>query len=523
VDEDADDLKDVFSHTVDVNGASVLGGPTFQDPFAIEAAAAAAAAASRDADQNQVAPDRVMTAGSVDMGMQQIALNPTPSSSSSVPRPPAQFAVPTHSSASPSSPWSSVSRRASEPHFKANPNISLPSHASLYQTLGLGQIMGGGGSGESMPSNQQQALAMAAFASRRGSKDVGPNQLRQLIAQRRGSSDRPGQGGMAMMGSSPVRPPGSAGSGGSPHSGGISPAQISWRAGTQRRPVSQGNVGYVDPRMTFPRPVDDGWQERYAPAAHAPATKTVDPGHVNAYGRPGSSGYRPLAGDERMGGQMASHVGGYPAAAAAPAASSRYRQHGEQVGSGYESRHPVARAPSSVLGAYPTVPQPAPPSVHLDPGGTAVDSRRNSWSNIRRVSAPAAAGNPAGQTGTNGSYGGFDSQIGPMPKKRPRRKFDQIERLYLCGHEGCEKSYGTLNHLNAHVSMQKHGLKRRPEGGLAALPETRRPRVEADVLHARGVQQNSRRYARNGASERRRKRLGPRPRLLPTLAATLMP
>ncbi|GHJ88377.1 hypothetical protein NliqN6_4779 [Naganishia liquefaciens] len=52
---------------------------------------------------------------------------------------------------------------------------------------------------------------------------------------------------------------------------------------------------------------------------------------------------------------------------------------------------------------------------------------------------------------------------GPVHKKRPRRKFDQIERLYLCGYEGCNKSYGTLNHLNAHVSMQKHGEKRRPE------------------------------------------------------------
>lgn len=53
---------------------------------------------------------------------------------------------------------------------------------------------------------------------------------------------------------------------------------------------------------------------------------------------------------------------------------------------------------------------------------------------------------------------------GPAHKKRPRRKFDQIERLYLCGFEGCNKAYGTLNHLNAHVSMQKHGQKRRPEG-----------------------------------------------------------
>ncbi|WRT69128.1 uncharacterized protein IL334_006112 [Kwoniella shivajii] len=51
---------------------------------------------------------------------------------------------------------------------------------------------------------------------------------------------------------------------------------------------------------------------------------------------------------------------------------------------------------------------------------------------------------------------------GPAPKKRPRRRFDEIERLYACRWNGCEKSYGTLNHLNAHVAMQKHGEKRLP-------------------------------------------------------------
>ncbi|KAJ1032926.1 hypothetical protein NDA16_000205 [Ustilago loliicola] len=47
-------------------------------------------------------------------------------------------------------------------------------------------------------------------------------------------------------------------------------------------------------------------------------------------------------------------------------------------------------------------------------------------------------------------------------KKRPRRRYDEIERLYPCSWPGCTKSYGTLNHLNAHVAMQKHGPKRSP-------------------------------------------------------------
>ncbi|KAH8917670.1 hypothetical protein BT69DRAFT_1196104, partial [Atractiella rhizophila] len=48
------------------------------------------------------------------------------------------------------------------------------------------------------------------------------------------------------------------------------------------------------------------------------------------------------------------------------------------------------------------------------------------------------------------------------PKKRARRRYDEIERLYCCNYEGCGKAYGTLNHLNAHVVMQKHGAKRVP-------------------------------------------------------------
>jgi hypothetical protein len=35
--------------------------------------------------------------------------------------------------------------------------------------------------------------------------------------------------------------------------------------------------------------------------------------------------------------------------------------------------------------------------------------------------------------------------------------------MYKCGWKGCEKAYGTLNHLNAHVTMQSHGAKRTPD------------------------------------------------------------
>lgn len=41
--------------------------------------------------------------------------------------------------------------------------------------------------------------------------------------------------------------------------------------------------------------------------------------------------------------------------------------------------------------------------------------------------------------------------------------------MYKCGWQGCEKAYGTLNHLNAHVTMQSHGIKRTPEGKLRVI------------------------------------------------------
>ncbi|KAL9124183.1 MAG: hypothetical protein Q9217_006465 [Psora testacea] len=52
---------------------------------------------------------------------------------------------------------------------------------------------------------------------------------------------------------------------------------------------------------------------------------------------------------------------------------------------------------------------------------------------------------------------------GAQQHKRPRRRYEEIERMYKCGWQGCEKAYGTLNHLNAHVTMQSHGTKRTPE------------------------------------------------------------
>lgn len=58
----------------------------------------------------------------------------------------------------------------------------------------------------------------------------------------------------------------------------------------------------------------------------------------------------------------------------------------------------------------------------------------------------------------------FVALPGNSVKKRPRRRYDEIERLYQCNWRDCSKGYGTLNHLNAHIVTQKHGSKRLPSG-----------------------------------------------------------
>ncbi|GMM47278.1 hypothetical protein DAPK24_038530 [Pichia kluyveri] len=46
--------------------------------------------------------------------------------------------------------------------------------------------------------------------------------------------------------------------------------------------------------------------------------------------------------------------------------------------------------------------------------------------------------------------------------KRKRRKYNEIKRIYKCNYQNCNKSYGTLNHLNFHIQLQNHGIKRNP-------------------------------------------------------------
>lgn len=51
-----------------------------------------------------------------------------------------------------------------------------------------------------------------------------------------------------------------------------------------------------------------------------------------------------------------------------------------------------------------------------------------------------------------------------LRRGKTRRRYCEIERIYQCEWNGCDKAYGTLSHLNAHVTARKHGDKRVPSG-----------------------------------------------------------
>ncbi|TFK29714.1 hypothetical protein FA15DRAFT_581729 [Coprinopsis marcescibilis] len=84
----------------------------------------------------------------------------------------------------------------------------------------------------------------------------------------------------------------------------------------------------------------------------------------------------------------------------------------------------------------------------------------------------------------------FIALPGNAVKKRPRRRYDEIERLYQCSWPDCTKAYGTLNHLNAHVSMQKHGAKRSPAEFKDLRKKWRAAKKEAETQMTMSLRRN---------------------------------
>ncbi|KAK9333445.1 hypothetical protein V1520DRAFT_140790 [Lipomyces starkeyi] len=173
-----------------------------------------------------------------------------------------------------------------------------------------------------------------------------------------------------------------------------------------------------------------------------------------------------------------------------------------------------ARVPAN---GYATDPSVALAGYQGYPPGAATAAWRAEWyppvsSAFPPHAIPVGAGPPMGTLGVpragdnrmrrGGRVGEFPGNtvysFVPLPgaaqQKRPRRRYEEIERIYKCGWQGCEKAYGTLNHLNAHVTMQNHGPKRTPEEFKETRKEWKarkkeeesRRKAEAD---ARGQQQ----------------------------------
>lgn len=92
--------------------------------------------------------------------------------------------------------------------------------------------------------------------------------------------------------------------------------------------------------------------------------------------------------------------------------------------------------------------------------------RLNGHSHLDHIAASGEDG-PLLSVGGHGTGSGTMTTVGGQRMRRPRRRADEVERLYKCIWNGCEKSYGTLSHLNDHVRLQRHGNKREPYGKLS--------------------------------------------------------
>ncbi|CAK7268007.1 C2H2 finger domain transcription factor con7 [Sporothrix epigloea] len=138
---------------------------------------------------------------------------------------------------------------------------------------------------------------------------------------------------------------------------------------------------------------------------------------------------------------------------------------------------PSIAAPSPTYGAHQQYsPYGAPPAQDMQHGyaqGSGLyPQTRPDWAGYGGQPNPMAAGHQMyhQQPPNAGQQPNRPTQVysfvpipGAQQHKRPRRRYEEIERMYKCGWKGCEKGYGTLNHLNAHVTMQSHGSKRTPE------------------------------------------------------------
>lgn len=149
---------------------------------------------------------------------------------------------------------------------------------------------------------------------------------------------------------------------------------------------------------------------------------------------------------------------------------------GSSGGMAQTPTNPSIAAPSPTAYTHQQYsPYGAPPSQDMShgyhPSNNMYAQPRPDWGGYAGQGGPMTPGHHVfPQTPTSAAPQARPSQVysfvpipGAQQHKRPRRRYEEIERMYKCGWNGCEKAYGTLNHLNAHVTMQSHGQKRTPE------------------------------------------------------------
>ncbi len=271
-------------------------------------------------------------------------------------------------------------------------------------------------------------------------------------------------------------------------------------------------------RQAYPQPPPPTHHDTFAYSAASSATTMVQPSPLSP--RPSSSSYSSY-------GTYPEHQRDDGGASLESGIADPYSQPVSAAwGSGLKTADleecPLSSSPLSPLYAGSVasgsdvsatgLPSP-PPQSHSSPA-----KQPAPISGLRPPPQGSAGGTP--RTGGNNSKTySFVSLPGNAVKKRPRRRYDEIERLYQCkcvaspvifafvhrvvplmstyvysgrsiifctftltcdltmsgrltetrpfyddSWPNCSKAYGTLNHLNAHVTMQRHGSKRSPNG-----------------------------------------------------------
>ncbi|PNY24648.1 Uncharacterized protein TCAP_05415 [Tolypocladium capitatum] len=167
-------------------------------------------------------------------------------------------------------------------------------------------------------------------------------------------------------------------------------------------------------------------------------------------------------------------------------------------GMAQQQNNPSISAPSSTYpyGQHsPYAPNPDMSHSYSHPGSNMYTQPRPDWTGYgQHGGPPLTPGHPvyaqspasAPQQRPNQVYS-FVPIPGAQQHKRPRRRYEEIERMYKCGWNGCEKAYGTLNHLNAHFKeIRKEWKQRKKEEEAQRKADEERQRQAATAAQNGG-------------------------------------